>query len=128
MICTEQRAYRRYISLSLVESVAFLWILSGDFQNFRENLERGANIGTLARAVAVAADLDLGELGDGDDGDDGVKGDARNIKLENCDLKRSNWPKYGQNRSDKSQKRSFWLESEGLLTTLAQFERFLLPT
>ena len=81
MICTEQRAYRRYISLSLVESVAFLWILSEDFQNFRENLESGANIGTLARAVAVAADLDLGELGDGDDGDDGVKGDARSIQL-----------------------------------------------
>ena len=74
--------------------------MSEDFQNFRENLERGANIGTLARTVAVAADLDLGELGDGDDGDDGVKGDARNIKLENrikISQKRSKlikvWPK-----------------------------------
>ena len=49
----------------------------GDYP-FLGNLESGVGVGTLAGAVAVAADLDLGELGDGDDGNDGVKGDARN--------------------------------------------------
>ena len=34
----------------------------------------------LAGAVAVAGNLDLGQLGDGDDGDDGVESDAE-IKL-----------------------------------------------
>ena len=36
----------------------------------------GSTTAHLAGAVAVAADVDLGQLGDGDDRDSGVKGDA----------------------------------------------------
>ena len=42
----------------------------------------GSTAAHLAGAVAVAADVDLGQLGDGDDRDGGVKGDAeRRVKV-----------------------------------------------
>ena len=42
----------------------------------------GSTAAHLAGAVAVAADVDLGQLGDGDDRDGGVQGDAeRKVKV-----------------------------------------------